>query len=371
MASVLTPSLAVREHHALTKLRELPIKGELLVKPGDIVESDTIIGRAELPGFLSVLRVAEALECEPKRFVAQFALNKIVAGNRIQVGDFIAEVSGIFGLFKREFRSPVAGVIEYVAEKSGHIGVRAAPEEVTVKAFVKGRIAATEAQKSALISVEGAYIQGAFGVGGERRGKFRALGILNDAVIDELSIPASCKGEILFGGAGITSAALTAAAARGAVGIITGAISDQVLREYVGHDIGVAVTGDEAVPLTVIVTEGFGVIPISQAVLGVLNQCAGLDGGITGVTQVRAGAVRPEIICEKSGHIAPAKTPMLSIGSRVRLIRVPYFGQFGEILNLPRELQVLPTGSSARVAEIKLDRGDVVVVPRANIELQI
>jgi hypothetical protein len=371
MGNVLTPSLAIRRHYKLTKLRELPIKGVLSVKVGDRVEPDTIIGRAELPGFLSVLRVCEALECAPEIVAKELKAHGHVVGNLIKTGDLVAQVSGIFGMFKRQFFSTVTGVIEYIAENSGHIGVRGAPEGVTLSAFVKGEVLSIEAGKSALIQVEGAYVQGAFGVGGERRGKLLGLTLSPDQIICSAHIPDECSGTVLFGGAGLTMDALTLAAKRGAVGIVTGAISDQVLREYLGHEIGVAVTGDEAVPLSVIVTEGFGSISMSQAVLDVLRSCSGLSAGISGVTQVRAGAVRPEIICERPGKEEVLKTPVLEVGSRVRLIRVPYFGQFGEIIQLPHELQVLPTGASARVAEVKLDSGEKVRIPRANIEIQL
>jgi hypothetical protein len=36
------------------------------------------------------------------------------------------------------------------------------------------------------------------------------------------------------------------------------------LREYVGFDIGVAITGDEDLPLTLIITEGFGGMSLSD-----------------------------------------------------------------------------------------------------------
>ena len=56
-------------------------------------------------------------------------------------------------------------------------------------------------------------------------------------------------------------------------------------------------------------------------------------------------------------------------GVRVRIIRVPYFGLYGEIIEMPSALEVLDTGGSARVLKVKLDSDATVVVPRANIEL--
>jgi hypothetical protein len=53
----------------------------------------------------------------------------------------------------------------------------------------------------------------------------------------------------------------------------------------------------------------------------------------------------------------------------VRIIRDPYFGVLGTVGDLPAEPHVLGSGSKARVLEVKLDSGESVIVPRANVEL--
>lgn len=372
MAGILTPSLAASSHQVIEKHRELPIKGEILVKVGERVIADTVVGKAKLPGFLYVLRVADALEITPSQALAQLKRSKIKVGDEIVIGQLIAAATGIFGFFKREFLSPVSGTIEYISDSLGHIGVRGRPEEIELRAFIGGVVKSVEDGKGIHLRSEGAFVQGAFGVGGERRGVLRAIKGRSDEVVKPTNLPELCEGAIIFGGAGITLAAVKAAAEKGAVGIVTGSITDEVLRGFVGHDIGVAVTGDEPVPLTLIVTEGFGQIPMAQNTLSILEQCNGLSAGITGVTQVRAGAIRPEIIVEKSGNAPDLKTPVLEVGSRVRLIRVPFFGRFGVISDLPHDLQLLATGAMARAARVVLeDTKEEVMVPRANLELQL
>jgi hypothetical protein len=59
----------------------------------------------------------------------------------------------------------------------------------------------------------------------------------------------------------------------------------------------------------------------------------------------------------------------LQLGSRVRLIRVPYFGQEGRVVEMPPELRVIETGAHARVMVVELDGGQKVVAPRANLEM--
>ncbi len=53
----------------------------------------------------------------------------------------------------------------------------------------------------------------------------------------------------------------------------------------------------------------------------------------------------------------------------MRIIRDPHFGVLGTVGALPSEPQVLDSGSKARVLEVKLDSGDSVIIPRANVEL--
>jgi len=43
-------------------------------------------------------------------------------------------------------------------------------------------------------------------------------------------------------------------------------VSDETLRQYVGYDIGVAITGQENVPMTLILTEGFGELPMARRI---------------------------------------------------------------------------------------------------------
>jgi hypothetical protein len=56
-------------------------------------------------------------------------------------------------------------------------------------------------------------------------------------------------------------------------------------------------------------------------------------------------------------------------GTPIRIIRQPYFGAIGKVHSLPVELQQLESESMVRVVNIELDDGEVVTVPRANVEI--
>jgi hypothetical protein len=117
---------------------------------------------------------------------------------------------------------------------------------------------------------------------------------------------------------------------------------------------------------------------MNERALKLLQEAHGCAASINGATQVRAGALRPEVITKKSSLLESSELSgvgalqgALRVGGRVRIIRVPYFGLQGEIVELPKEPKMIATGALARVAFVRLiaDPSETVVVPRANLEV--
>jgi hypothetical protein len=174
------------------------------------------------------------------------------------------------------------------------------------------------------------------------------------------------------GGSEADGAAIAAAADAGASGLVVGAVRDETLREYVGYDIGVAITGQEDVPMTLILTEGFGELPMAQRTWDLLASLEGELASINGSTQIRAGVIRPEVIVpreEAATGVEGEPEQFLAPASRVRVIRSPHFGALGTVSSLPVELTEIESESNVRVAIVELDSGVEVRVPRANLEI--
>jgi len=141
-----------------------------------------------------------------------------------------------------------------------------------------------------------------------------------------------------------------------------------------GYDLGVAITGTEQVGMTLIMTEGFGRIPMAGRTFELLKSREGQKASINGATQIRAGVLRPEVIVawheERSAQSEPrAPASGLRPGSAVRIIREPLFGRIGKVIALPQEPGEIATEAKVRVAEIALDDGTQPLVPRANLEM--
>ena len=182
------------------------------------------------------------------------------------------------------------------------------------------------------------------------------------------------EGCIIIGGARMTVDAIRRALEVKAAAIISGGIDDQDLKELLGYDLGVAITGRENLGITVIVTEGFGEISMAERTYAMLKEFEGREASVNGATQIRAGVMRPEIIVPLDAPPAAAaegkfEEGQLEIGRMLRVIRDPWFGMIGEVSGLPAEPHVLGSGSKARVLEVTFPSGEKAVVPRANVEL--
>ena len=143
--------------------------------------------------------------------------------------------------------------------------------------------------------------------------------------------------------------------------------------ELLGYDLGVAITGHEDVQPILIMTEGFGEIAMAAATFDLLAANAGRRASANGATQIRAGVLRPEVIIPAEGATieAPESAPTeagLMAGRRVRIIRQPGFGRLGVVRSLPAGVEAVESEAKVRVVEIAIDGGEVVTVPRANVE---
>jgi hypothetical protein len=369
LGSAYTPGLTVSGDIVVRRIRRLPIKGEVMVKEGDPVEPDTVVARALLPGILQTIKLAEKMGVEPKEVEGFFQLK---VGDPIAKGQVIAETKGFFGFFKSTVTSDYDGTVESISGITGSVLVREAPIPVDVRAYIKGNVADILPAEGAIIETRGAMVQGIFGIGGERFGEVRIAATSPDQVLQPGDIQDSDRGKILVTGAGFSYEALTRAVEVGVVGIIAGGVKDSDLTKFLGYDIGVAITGQEHIDITIMVTEGFGYLRMAERTFELLRQMGGKSASINGATQIRAGVIRPEIIVPLELTGAEAKhmeAGALTIGTPIRVIREPYFGQLAKVVDLPAQLMVVDSGTEVRVLKAKLDSGDEVLVPRANVEI--
>ena len=372
MAKAYTPGLKVSARTVYRARRMLAVHGDVLVTLGQLVKARDIVARTSIEGDITPVGIAGLLSV-PAEDVPQLLLVKM--GDAIAIGQIIARTRGIFGIGKKELASPAAGTIESVSATTGQMMVRGAPIAVEATAYIDGVVTEVLPGEGAVIEADAVFVQGIFGIGGETVGVLRVATATHDARLDAAQISADMKGAIVVGGARVTAAAVKAAQNAGVAGIIAGGIDDSDLRDILGYDLGVAITGTERIGLTIVITEGFGDIAMAARTFALLQSFAGREASMNGATQIRAGVMRPEIVIARNAtdalpsQGARPEAGALEIGTQVRLIRDPFFGKLGLVSALPSEPAVLGSGSKARVLEVSFDDGSRAIVPRANIEL--
>jgi hypothetical protein len=295
-------------------------------------------------------------------------------GDRIGEGEVIARTRGIFGFFRSERVSPVAGTLEAVSEVTGQIILRGEPRPLEIEAYMAGRVAGVAPGEGCTIETEASFVQGIFGIGGESHGPIRVAvsGETEDLTPDR--IRPDMRGAVVVGGARVLREALVQAREAGVAAVVTGGIDDSDLRDFLGYDLGVAITGSETAGLTLVLTEGFGDIAMASRTFALFRSREGVEASVNGATQIRAGVLRPEVVVPLEGTdgsalSVEAGSGELGIGVEVRIVREPWFGKIGTVSALPLELCALESGARARVIEVRLRSGEGVIIPRANVEL--
>ncbi|MFN8588548.1 MAG: hypothetical protein U0704_12200 [Candidatus Eisenbacteria bacterium] len=369
MAHAYTPGLRVTGSARLRRERRLPLRGAVLVARGDRVSPGTVVARTELPGNVQIVNLAARLSLDPARAVAAML---VPAGASVAAGDVLARTRGLFGWGSSEAAAPCAGVVESVSPVTGQLVIREAPIPVEVRAYVSGVVAEVLPEEGVVVESHGAFLQGIFGVGGEASGALAVPVLRPDAELRPADLGAEHRGRVVVGGAHVSYDTLLRARDVGVAAVVTGGFDDADLRRWLGRDLGVAITGGEALGLTLVLTEGFGRIPMAERTWQLLRQHEGREASVSGATQIRAGVLRPEIVIPLDDTGPEGEEPdggALAVGALVRVIREPWFGRLGRVTALPVELRALETEAVVRVLELEfLDTPERRVVPRANVE---
>ena len=325
-----------------------------------------------------IVNVAKKLDVAPMLIRAYMRYQE---GDEVRQGAVIAEAPGGLGI--DYCYAPASGVIEKICTRTGTVTILRPSKPAEVDAYLKGRVTELLGDHGARVESVADYVQGVFGLGFENYGPLRVVTAAPDGTVRAEDLGSDHEGAVLVGGALVTLDALRKALDLGVRGIITGGANHGDLAALLGRELGVGITGQEDLPMTVILTEGFGAVPMARDTYDLLRSCEGRQASVNGSTQVRAGVIRPEIIVarpEATDDLAARpieecllerekEKGRLGLGSRVRIVRAPNFGAWGTVVGLPEEPVKFETEASLAAAEVELDEGGRLLVPLANLEV--
>src|SRR5438128_9063917 len=299
MAHTYTPGLTVTPRTVVSRKRVLPLPGTVLVSAGDAVTSATVVARAELPGKVHVVNLVNQLGILPED-LPDYMVKRV--GDRIQQGDVLAETKAFITWFKTQVRAPITGTVETISTATGQVILREPPRPVELFAYLDGTVAEVLPGQGARVETTCAFIQGIVGIGGETWGTL-VLGVASpEEDVTAAHFTSAHAGKIVVGGAFVGAEALAQAKTVGVKGLVVGGMHDKDLRSLLGYDLGVAITGTENIGFTLVLTEGFGRIPMASKTFELFQALNGRKASISGATQIRAGVIRPEILVPRASE---------------------------------------------------------------------
>ncbi len=186
--------------------RLLPIAGEVLVKVGDRVEARQVVAQTFMPGDITPLNMAKLLSMPPAD-VPECMLKK--EGDRIEAGEALARTKGIFGKFRTEYKSEVAGTIESISAVTGQVIVRGAPLPVAGEGVSGGHGRRGHAARGLRRSKPTSRSSRASSASAARRSGRSAWSCKrHDQELTEDLITPDMKGCVVVGGARVTAQAI-------------------------------------------------------------------------------------------------------------------------------------------------------------------
>jgi len=209
-------------------------------------------------------------------------------------GDFVETYEPLASRLEKDFSkvipSPATGVITAIDTDKGAVTIQYKNEPYRVFANVSGKVIEIEKNLSATIQYKGSKLNGIIGFGGEKTSRM--------LIISEVHITndTKCRNKILVCFEKISYDFLRDCAELDVAGVIAPSIYNKDLVEFLGEEIGVALTGNENIPFPIILTEGFGDFRMNAVFENFFKEQQNKKMYMNGHTQIRAGVVRPQMI---------------------------------------------------------------------------
>jgi hypothetical protein len=316
------------------------------VTPTDVV-ADAIIGRKHL-----IVDVAQILRVSPQNTAALIKLKK---GQKVNQGDVIAETAGMFA---REVKSPVEGRV--VAMGGGKVILETGGTTFELAAGIPGVISEIIDDRGVVIRATGSVIQGLWGNGRMETGLMVSVMENADEVFDAKRLDVSIRGSIILGGYAEDPAVIKNASELPVRGLILSSMSPALL----------PLASQAGFPIIVI--DGFGHRPMNSTAYKLLSTNIKRDVALNAEIYDRLTGSRPEVFIPLPVTQEPAEprdVETFAPGQIVRVINLTRPSQLGTLVQLRANPVNLPNGLKARVAEVRLESGDQILVPLTNLEV--
>lgn len=353
--------------------RDLANADKLKISIGQIVEPHDILGEMVVNSGFTSINLAKELQVSAAQ-VKKYLTRPV--GSTFYKGELLGLNKGFLGMKERVVTSPSDCILEEVDDKTGEVRLKFLPKKLPVFAGMFGIIDQISDQGEVLIRTLASVVFGLFGCGRQRFGELKLLGG-KDSLTTKSQITSNYKGQILICGGLILSDGLREAVECEVAGIVTGGMNAKDIKatcgsinsqKQIASDIG----------SSLLVTEGFGAVPIGDDIFDCLKAHEGhfvfIDGNYH---KLLLPAREPDSIISIRKAILPIGkgfglpklvSSTLSQGARVRVIWPPFMGYQGSIVAIDSVPTLLESGVSSILATVEMSFRKI-KVPITNIEL--
>ncbi len=289
------------------KFGSIDIRNNLLVREGDIIKYDqNLIDFAVSPvrgivkminydtGTILVREHQDYHEKPMKVPVAKLLRKKpssLRTYLRVRKGEFVFEDENLVALARGAntiVRAPNTGYVTDINYEKGEVTIQYIRKPVNYPVQLNCQVIDTENRKKITIEYEAIEYQGVIGFGKSNFGKLLYL--------QDLDASAQFEGNIIVLDKNISVADLKYLENQKISGLIIAGIEMKDIVEFIGKEIGVALTGNEDIPYPIIIMNGFGRFKISPEFVADIKKNIGKNCLLSPTTQIRAGVTRPKVI---------------------------------------------------------------------------
>ncbi len=334
--------------------RLLPVPGRVVVRKGQKVSATDVIAEARLAPEHMLLDIARGLGLSREQADSHIVCK---AGSPVAQGDILA---GPVGFTQRLVRAPRSGKVIVAGDGQVLMELDAPPYEL--RAGLPGVVSELVSDRGVVIETTGALIQGVWGNG---RIDFGLMYVLTKSLDDTLSLDqldVSMRGSVILASHCANSEVLKAAAELPLRGLILGSM-DSALQPLAIK-----------MRFPIILLDGFGRIPMNSSAYKLLTSNNRREVTLNAEPRDRYREVRPEVVIELPApeHASlPRESDVFSPNQPVRILRAPFEGRVGLLMKVRPGRSSLPNGILTQVADVKLENGETVLVPLANMEVLI
>lgn len=335
--------------------RLLPVPGQVLVQVGDRVEAVEVVASALRPGATFAINAARDLGVG-NAMLPRYMLKK--EGDEIQAHEVLAARGGLFGLFRRTCRAPVAGKVASIVQ--GRILLEREPSPIELRAHFRGEVVRIVPGYGAVIRTTGAVIRGIWGNGKEAHGIIRVVVEEPEQPLTGDLIDASCHGAVVVGGSLVDRSALQQATENSVRGLVAGALEGELMSLV------------RSLPFPVVITQGLGDLPMAKPMFNLFRLHQGREAAIL-QPEMPSEMARPEILitlpADQTVSAKESAQAPLTVGTLVHIVSLPYVGLTGQVVSEPALMCDQEMNMHFWGVRVRLDDGREVTVPVTHLDL--